>query len=105
MKKFFGEIFIDKNLLEKEEIEYPIKIEYYKRINEKEIINKETKKYGIDVVKIEYLKDDIKIETKEIKYLSNEEEKVDEILTILKRNVVTPIGTEDVIKELKHILF
>ena len=105
MKKFFGETFIDKKLLEKEGKEYPIKLEYYKETYEEEKINKKVKKYGINIVKKEYLKDKIKIETKEIKYISNDEEKINEILILLKRNEVTPIGAEDVINELKNNLF
>ena len=105
MNEFFGETFINEEQLKQEGIKYPIKLEYYKRTNEINTKNKVNKKYGIDIVKIEYLENNIKKEIKEIKNISNDEEKINEILTILKRNEVTPIGAEDIIRELKTSLF
>lgn len=91
MKTFFGSIFIEKEKLKEAGVEYPIKVEYYKVINEDEFINKDKAKYGINIVKTEYKKDNT------IKYLSNNEQKVDDILKILKENEVTPICVQDVI--------
>ena len=43
---------------------------------------------------------------KEIKYLSSDEERVNNILEILKNNKVTPIGVKDVITDLsRKIIF
>ena len=62
VKTFFDGVFMNKEQLEEEGIEYPIKLEYYKTsIDEK---NVETK-YGIEIVKTEYLDGNVKIETKE----------------------------------------
>ena len=97
MKTFFGSIFIEKEKLKEAGVEYPIKVEYYKVINEDEFINKDKAKYGINIVKTEYKKDNTNVEDKTIKYLSNNEQKVDDILKILKENVVTPICVQDVI--------
>ena len=97
MKTFFGSIFIEKEKLEEAGIEHPIKLEYYKIINEDEFISKSNAKYGIKIVKTEYLDNDTKIEDKTIKYLSSNEQKVNDILTILKDNEVTPICVQDVI--------
>lgn len=100
MNIFFGETFIKKENLEEAGIVNPIKLEYYKIINEDEFINKDNAKYGIKIVKTEYIKDDIKTENKEIKHLSDNEEKTNQILEVLKRNEVTPIGVQDIMQDL-----
>ena len=97
MKTFYGETFIEKNILKEAGIQYPIKLEYYKRINKEEMNDKQ--KYGISIVKTEYKSNGIKTEEKAIKYLSNDEKKTNNILKILKENCVTPLGLEDVIAD------
>ena len=105
MKTFFGGTFINQEKLKKEGKEYPIKIEYYKKINEDEIIKLNKSKYGIYIVKTEYKSENIKTEDKEIKYLTNDEQKVEEVLDFFKRHEVTTIKAEDVIEDLKYQLF
>ena len=105
MKTFFGGKFIEKEKLTEAGINYPIKLEYYKRINEDQFIKKENAKFGIAVVKTEYIPNNTKIENKEITYLSNDEQKVDEILRLFKENEVTPISVEDVLSDLSKTLF
>lgn len=97
MKTFFGSIFIEKEKLKEAGVKHPIKLEYYKIINENEFINKNNAKYGIKIVKTEYLDNDTKVENKTIKYLSSNEQKINDILAILKENEVTPICVQDVI--------
>lgn len=97
MKTFFGSIFIKKEKLEEAGIKHPIKVEYYKIINEDEFIKKDKAKYGIKIVKTEYLENDTKVEDKTIQYLSSNEQKINDILKILKENEVTPISVQDVI--------
>ena len=105
MKTFFGGTFINQENLKEEGKEYPIKIEYYKNINEDELIKTNKTKYGIYVVKTEYIPENTKTEDKEIKYLTNDEQKVEEILDFFKRNEVTPVIVDDVIEDLKNQLF
>lgn len=105
MKIFFGGTFINRAQLKEEGKEYPIKIEYYKKINEDELVKSNNAKYGIYVVKTEYIPDNIKTEDKEIKYLTNDEQKVEKILDIFKRNEVTPVIMEDIINDLKNQMF
>lgn len=109
MKKFFGGLFIEKEKLEEAGIYYPIKLEYYKRVNEDEEnrINNLAdlkagvyRKFGISVVKTEYMPNGIKVENKDVKYITSEEKQIDEILNIFKKNEVTPISVEDVISDL-----
>ena len=91
MNIFFGGTFIRKEELEEAGIDYPIKLEYYKIINENELTKKDKSKYGIKVVKTE---------DETIKYLCSSEQKIDEILNILKNNEVTPIAIKDVISDI-----
>ena len=97
MKTFFGGVFIDENKLSEEGIEYPIKLEYFRTLRNKENVEN---KYGIQVVKTEYLEDDINIESKEIKDITNRQDKIGELLDMLKENEVTPITLEDVLEDL-----
>ena len=99
MKKFFGGTFIDKEKLEEAGIYHPIKLEYYKQINEDDF-NSGKEKYGIQIVKTEYMPDNMKVETKSIKYVTNDELEENKVLNIFKENQVTPINSEEVILDL-----
>ena len=97
MNTFFGSIFIEMEKLKEAGVEYPIKLEYYKNKNQDEFIKGKNAKYGVKIINTSYLEDDTKVEDKTIKYLSNNEQKVNDILKILKDNEVTPICVQDVI--------
>ena len=97
LKVFYTSTFMKKEELEEVGIKYPIKLEYYKIINEDEIMKGEKARFGIKVIKTEYKSDNPKTEEKEITYLSNDENKIEEILNIFKQNEVTPISVEDII--------
>ena len=101
MKVLTGEIFIKKEKLEECGIFHPIKLDYYKEINnldEKTNLNKA--KYGILIVKTDYLDNDLKIEEKEINNLTNDEYTANRILKIFKDNQVTPINSEEILLDL-----
>ena len=97
MKTFYTSTFIKKEELQEAGITYPIKLEYYKIINEDEIMKGEKARFGIKVVKTEYRDEKAKIEEKEITYLSNDEKRIEEILNIFKENEVTPNSVEEII--------
>ena len=106
MKVFYTSTFIKKEKLKEAGINYPIKLEYYKVINEDEIMKGEKARFGIKVIKTEYKNNNTKTEEKEITYLSNDENKIEEILTIFKENEVTPISVEDIIYDfLKQTIY
>lgn len=106
MKIYFGSIFIEKEKLKEAGINYPIKLEYYKIINEDEMTKSKKPKFGISIEKTEYLENNIKFEKEVMKYISNDEQKINEILTILKDNEVTPVSMQDVIYDFsKQMLF
>ncbi len=88
---------MNKERLQDEGIKYPIKLEYYKTSIEEENVEN---KYGIEITKTEYLKDNVKIETKELRNVTNNMLEQERILKILIKNEVTPVGLEDVIAEL-----
>ncbi len=98
MKTFFSSTFMNQKLLEEANIHYPIRLAYYKIINE-EAEKQEKEKFGIQVVKIEYKKEKTKIENKKIKHITNEETKIEEVLKILRKNEVTPIIVDDVLSD------
>ena len=99
MEIFFGGVFIDRETLHNAGINYPIKLEYYKQINEDELTQIDKTKYGINIVKTEYRKTGVKVEKNAIRYLTNDEKTTDFLLRKLKENTVTPIGLKDVINE------
>lgn len=102
MNIFYGGTLLNKEELESAGITHPIKLEYYKIVNEYN--ENKNKKYGIKVVKTEYLKDNMKIENKEIKDLTNSENRTNKILEILKENKVTPISVQDIICDFSKII-
>jgi len=100
VKNFFGSIFINRDELREAGIDYPIKVEYYKIINEEEKIKQNRLIYGIQIIKTEY-KDKIGVEQEKIEHITNDENEISRILSLMKENEVTPIGLEDVILEIK----
>lgn len=95
MKTFFDSIFIGGSN-EFRDVEYPIKLEYYKTIRTEENVKA---KYGIEIVVTEFINGKVNIESKTIDDIAETSEEIDKIITILKDNEVTPIGIEDAIVE------
>ena len=100
IRSFYGKRLIENKELEKYGIKYPIQIEYYK-IKEKNKVSGNLK-YGIEIVKKEFKEKAIKVEVKDVFNIIKEEKRADNILEILKRNMVTPIGLNDVINDLLY---
>jgi len=86
--------------MKEEGIDYPIKVEYYKIINEEEKTKRNKLIYGIQVIKTEY-RDKIGVEQEKMEHITNDENEITQMLDIIKENEVTPIGLEDVILEIK----
>lgn len=96
MKTFYGGTFINKTKLKEAQIYNPIKLEYYKIENEED--TKEA--YGIEVVKTEYMQNDILVERKRLDEITDNEKVANNILDLFKRNEVTPISADEIIKDL-----
>ena len=100
-KRFYGGTFINKEELMANGIFHPIKLEYYKTIKiNKDFLNTNGDTYGIQIVKTEYIDKTVKIETKEINYKIKNDQKIDEILEILKNNQVTPTVAGEIVEDL-----
>jgi hypothetical protein len=97
LKTFFDGIFIDREILQEEEIQYPIKLEYYKTITSEENVEA---RYGIEIVKTEYINGNVKIESSKSENITNNVEEADKILAVLRNNEVTPIGMQDVLEDM-----
>ena len=95
MKTFFDSICIDDS--SHQEVEYPIKVEYYKTIKTGENVKA---KYGIEVVLTEFIHGNVNVESKTIDNISNKENEIDKILTVFKNNEVTPIGAQEILDEM-----
>lgn len=104
MRTFFGGAFIEKEKLEEAGINHPIKLEYYKEINE-DYINSGKAKYGISIVETKYIPDNLIVETKSIKHITNDEIEENRILNIFKEKQVTLINSEEVISDLVKKFF
>ncbi len=74
------------------------KVEYYKIENY--LAEPNSKKYGIEVLKIVEFENNQIIERKEIDNIFDNEEKIDKLLELLKRNKVTPISVEEIIADI-----
>ena len=102
MKNFFGSIFINRDKLSEAGINYPIKVEYYKIINEDKQIKSNKLIYGIQIIKTEY-REKIGVEDNKIEDITNDENEINNMLGLMKDNEVTPIGLEDVVTEIKKL--
>ena len=100
MKTFFGCTILEKEKLEEAGINHPVKYEYYKQINEDYANSKDKAKFGIEIVKTEYISDKPEIKTKSIDYITNDELEEDRILTVFKEGQVSPANCEDILSEL-----
>ena len=100
MKHFYGGTFMNQDELKSIGVEYPVKLEYYKTNNENQIVDKTKLKYGIEVIKTSYTKENINVETSQIPKIIENELIANKILDILKENKVTPISAEYVVEDL-----
>lgn len=96
LKTFFDCIFIDKDD-PNDNIEYPIKLDYYKVIENQENVKA---KYGLEVVKTEFIEGEVNIESKRADNIATNENELEKILSILRNNEVTPFGMQDILDEI-----
>ena len=98
LRVFYGSNFLENEELQRQSFMHPIKVEYFKMINNKDLQDRES--YGIHIIKTQYIDDKIKTEEKEIKNLTNDEAKINKILDLFKKHTVTPIIAEDIVEDL-----
>ena len=101
MKYFFGCTFMSREELANIGVRYPIKLDYFKtKTNEEKIKNENEIKYGIEVIKTSYIEEKVNIEKRTIPEIIKDEIKIEQILSKLKQNKVTPVSAEYVIEDL-----
>lgn len=99
-RTYYGATFLGEEDLKETNIKHKIELEYY---TTKNYINKAKDKettYGIEIIKKEYVNNKIGIETETKEQISNNSQKVIEIIDTLKKYKVTPIGLNDVLEDL-----
>ena len=96
-KIYYGEEIVNLGELIETNRKGFIKLEYY---GTKKVIENEFIEYGIEIVKKEYINRNFIKEINNISNITEDEREMKEIISILKRNKVTPIGLEDIICEL-----
>ncbi len=103
-KNFYGGFFISREQLQEAGIPYPIQLEYYK-VTQSDNLGESPTTYGVQVVKKEYEQGRINIESKIKNNITSDEIYANQLIDILHKNQVTPMGLEDVIEDLsKNII-
>ncbi len=98
---YYGATFLDEKDLVETNITNNIELEYYRTENYKtNILNKEKTSYGIEIIKREYISEDVKIEKSRLDDISTSAKKVINIIESLRMHKVTPIGLQDVVCDL-----
>ena len=98
-RTYYGGTFLDYKDLAESRVRNKVELEYYTtRACSK--LNEDGETYGIEIVKKEYDKDCIKVESGRHEKICNNLDKITEIIEVLKRCKVTPIGLNDVIDEM-----
>lgn len=98
LRTFFGKTTINNEDAEQANFDR-MYLEYYKNVNEREI-KKDEKPYGVTIIKKTQIGKILEIEEKEVKNILNRENDVDNILKLLVKYKVTPIGLDDVLQDL-----
>lgn len=101
-KILYGEIRLKNEDFGESEGKHSMKLEYYKTQNYSENLF-ETENFGVEIKKREYLGSRVEEETKCIENVTRKEEVIDELIETLKRNKVTPISLEEVVKDLFNV--
>ena len=98
---YYGATFLDEKDLVEANITNNIELEYYRTENYKtNILKKEKASYGIEIIKREYILDDVKVEKSRLDDISTSAKKVINIIESLRMHKVTPIGLQDVVCDL-----
>lgn len=100
MKHFYAGTFINKNDLKSMGVNYPVKLEYYKTVQNTEQINNNEIVYGIEVVKTSYINENVEVENTQISEFTKDEMIVNTILDTLRENEVTPVCAEYIVEDL-----
>ena len=95
---YYGGTSFDKEELAETKINHRIELEYYSTKEEDD----EKTIYGIEVVKKEYKEDGIDVEANNVTNLSNNTNRIEEIINTLKKHKVTPMCLNDVVEDILY---
>lgn len=101
-KILYGEIRLKNEDFGESEGKHLMKLEYYKTQNYSGNLFM-TENFGVEIKKKEYLGSRVEEETKCIENVTRKEEVIDELIETLKRNKVTPVSLEEVVKDLFNV--
>lgn len=99
MRTFFSSTFIEEKALNEVGIYYPIELEYYKITNEQSLVGETTNKFGIKVLQKSYKEKGIEVEEETIDQVSNNEQKIEEILEKLGKYGAMPVHLKEMIHD------
>ena len=98
-KMFYGGTTFNEIDLNEANRKNNVALEYYK-IKEETTKDHSKNIFGVEIIKKEYLGNEIAEETKTMNYIAEQEEKADQIIEKLYSNKVTPMSLEDVMTDL-----
>lgn len=97
---YHGATLLNENDATDTNIKNKIELEYYTMEKQRYIQSKKIVFYGISIVKKEYGKNTIKYERQSVENVSTSENKIKDIVELLKEHKVTPVTLEDVLEDL-----
>ncbi len=92
VKSIYGKTKLEFEDLIDAKIDHLIELTYYKIQNEND--------YAVEIVKTEHMEEGLKVESEIVDLFTNNENKTNNILELLKKNKVTPIGLRDTLVEI-----
>ncbi len=95
MKSFYGDIVLNEDKL-LDSNSNRIELKYYKILKKH---RNETNTYGVEIIKKEYIGKKTTKERRNIINLTEDESLINNLLYILQKNTVTPMGLQDAIQE------
>lgn len=99
MKKIYSSNYVAKEILDENNINYPIKLDYYR------IRNEETEgNYGVEIVKTEYKENGIKTECERVENVTKDEQQINLFLENISKGLVTPAFVQEITNEYFSII-
>lgn len=94
MKKIYSSNYVAKEILDENNIDHPIKLDYY-RIKDEETEGM----YGVEIIKTEYKETGIQRESKIVENVTSNEKQMNLFLENISKGLVTPAFIEEITNE------
>jgi len=100
-KIFYGDINLTNEDLKDAYNNHNMELAYYKiKTDDANILKEENNLYGIEIIKKEYNNGLVMQESREILDVTNDEDELNYMLELLRRNKVTPVSLDNIIEDL-----